>query len=323
MLPLGAVDKLGLGLAEESPALSFGMRMDAEGAIIDTIVASSLVHVERLSYEEADELLGRGDETLKALKVAADLRHSRRLANGAVDIDLPEVSMTVVDDLPRFVPIAPTISSAIVREMMLLAGEAAARWAWERKLPFVYSSQEAPQIPDELPRFDEGQGLLSVQYRRRRGMKAGSFGPEHLAHRGLGLSFYSQVTSPLRRYQDLLAHHQIKAALAGTPEKALSEDELGRRCLLAGRGAASTRQAERDSRLHWTICYFTAKPDWQGQAVVLEVRGQDAWVVVPELGLECSIRAGLRLEEDAKVELAVSRLDLPSLALGLEIVGGI
>ncbi len=44
----------------------------------------------------------------------------------------------------RFVSVPPTRSSEIVREMMLLAGEAAARWALERKIPFTFSSQEAP-----------------------------------------------------------------------------------------------------------------------------------------------------------------------------------
>jgi exoribonuclease-2 len=320
MLPGEAVDRLGLGLSETSCALSFGIRLDLEGSIIDTLIEPSLVHVDRLTYEEADERLSAGDRTLSALEAAAALRRLRRLANGAVDIELPEVSMAVEDDMPRFVPIHSTKSSGIVREMMLLAGEGAARWAWERSLPFVYSSQEAPQIPDDRTRSDEGTILLSLQYKRRRGMRAGSFGPDHLAHRGLGLSFYSQVTSPLRRYQDLLAHHQLRAALSEQAGAALSTDELGRRCLLAGRGASSTRQAERDSRLHWTICFLKLNPGWKGKAVVLESRDQDAWIIVPELGLESSVRTRARLEEDSEILVSASRLDLPALDLGLEIV---
>ncbi|MCX7027773.1 MAG: ribonuclease catalytic domain-containing protein [Spirochaetes bacterium] len=322
MLPLEAVERLGLGLAEVSYALSFGLKLDFEGSIIDTIITPSFVQVERLSYEEADERLQRGDETLKALESAAALRRTRRLSNGAVDIELPEVSLTVENDKPRFIPISTTLSSVIVREMMLLAGEGAARWAWDRGLPFVYSSQEAPQLPDTLSRFDDGPGLLSVQYRRRKGMKAGSFGPEHFAHRGLGLSFYSQVTSPLRRYQDLLAHHQIRTALSGGMDRALPADELGRRCFLAGRGAASTRQAERDSRLHWTICHLKLNPGWRGKAIVLDARDQDAWTLVPELGLESPVRTRSKLEDNTELLVTSFGLDLPGLGLGLEIVEG-
>lgn len=323
MLPGEAVERLGLGLSEISPALSFGLKLDAEGAIADTVVASSLVRVERLSYEAADERLKFGDETLKALESAATLRRMRRLSNGAVDIELPEISMAVENEIPRFVPISPTISSAIVREMMLVAGEGAARWAWERDLPFVYSSQDTPQIPDSLSRWDSGPSLLSIQYKRRKGMKAGSFGPDHFAHRGLGLSFYSQVTSPLRRYQDLLAHHQLRAALLGRTGEALPAEEIGRRCLLAARGSAATRQAERDSRLHWAICHLKLNPGWRGKAVVLDSRGEEAWILVPELGIESSIRTRSRLEEDAELLVSAFRLDLPTLDLGLQASEGV
>ncbi len=82
MLPEGAVSRLGLGLAPESPALSFGMRLSADGSIVETRIQSSLVQVARLSYEEADIALAAGDATLAALDAAALLRHRKRLSNG-------------------------------------------------------------------------------------------------------------------------------------------------------------------------------------------------------------------------------------------------
>lgn len=39
----------------------------------------------------------------------------------------------------------------MVREMMLLAGEGAARFAFKNSIPFPYVSQEAPTIPDDIP----------------------------------------------------------------------------------------------------------------------------------------------------------------------------
>jgi len=110
MLPEGAVSRLGLGLAPESPALSFGMRLSADGSIVETRIQSSLVQVARLSYEEADIALAAGDATLAALDAAALLRHRKRLSNGAVDIDFPEVSMKADEapcDLSQSRPPAP------------------------------------------------------------------------------------------------------------------------------------------------------------------------------------------------------------------------
>lgn len=312
MLPEGTIQRLGLGIGETSPALSFGIRLGEDGSPVETIIVPSLVRVTRLSYEEGDALLEAGDITLKSLDALARLRHRRRLANGAVDIDMPESSMKAEGDEIRFLTIAATRSSEIVREMMLLAGEAAARWAFERRLPFTYSSQEAPQLPKDLSRSDDvsSQPLLSLQYQRRKGMKASIVGTECLAHQGLGLSFYSQVTSPLRRYQDLLAHHQIRSFLASGVQGALSADEVSRRCILAGQAAAATRQAERDSRLHWITVYLTRHPDWKGEAKVLDIRDRDAWIIIPSFGFETSLRTRQPLELDQTVTVSAVRASI-------------
>lgn len=310
MLPEGAVERLGLGLGEFSPALSFGMRVAADGGIEDTVIAPSEVCVRRFSYQSADEALAAGDATLVALDAIAAVRHARRLANGAVDIDFPEVSLKVEGEAVRFVSVPSTRSAEIVREMMLLAGEAAARWAYERKLPFTYSSQEAPQVPRSLSRSGEGGETLSLQYQRRKGMKASVVGTECLAHQGLGLSFYSQVTSPLRRYQDLLAHHQLRALIQGGDSAPLSSDEVARRCFIAGQGTSATRQAERDSRLHWVVFHLSEHPDWTGQAIVLDAREQDCWIIVPEFGIEASMRTRLALAPDDRLEVRAARVSL-------------
>ena len=310
MLPEGAVERLGLGLGETSPALSFGMKVAADGGIEETTIVPSEVSVRRFSYERADEALAAGDATLVALDAIARVRHARRVANGAVDIDLPEVSLKVEGETVRFVSVPSTRSVDIVREMMLLAGEAAARWAYERKLPFTYSSQEAPQVPRSLSRSGEGDALLSLQYLRRKGMKASIVGTECLAHQGLGLSFYSQVTSPLRRYQDLLAHHQIRALLQGGGAAPLPTDEVARRCFIAGQGTSSTRQAERDSRLHWVAFHLAEHPDWVGQAIVLDAREQDCWIIVPEFGIEASMRTRLALAPDERLDVRAARVSL-------------
>lgn len=330
MLPAESVERLGLGLAATSPSLSFGMKLDAEGGLVDTIITAATVKVRCMNYEEADLLLASGDGQLSRLGQLADMRMARRLANGAVDIDLPEVAIKVSEDTPAFLRVPETRSSAIVREMMLLAGEAAARWAHERRIPFVYSSQEAPQLPSGLPSHDgDGSKSLSVHFARRKGMRASITGTECLAHRGLGLSFYSQVTSPLRRYQDLLAHYQLRAALAsmanggrGKPEitALLGSDEISRRTILASQGAACTRQAERDSRLHWISVHIARNPEWDGDAVVLEYRGRDAWVIIPALGLETSIRCREELQPDQVLRVRAVRASIPFHDISFDIV---
>jgi exoribonuclease-2 len=172
MLPSAMMDRLGLGLNPSSEALSFKIRLDEAGGIVSTEIMPSTLQVTRLYYSRADELLQSGDADLAGLQACAAKRRQRRILNGAVEIDFPEVSMKAEAGEVRCVPVPETTSSGIVQEMMLLAGEAAARWAWERKLPFTYSSQEAPQLPRDFPLSDTGEKFLSTQYQRRKGMRA-------------------------------------------------------------------------------------------------------------------------------------------------------
>ncbi|MDP3178948.1 MAG: RNB domain-containing ribonuclease, partial [Spirochaetaceae bacterium] len=320
MLSDEALDRFGLGLAPISPALSFRIGVAADGSISRIEVMASRVSVRRLTYEDADALLDQGAlPGLAALADLAALRAARRAANGAVDIDIPELRIRVdkgaeAGSRIEIRALARTRSSSIVRELMLLAGEAAARWAFERALPFPYYGQEAPS---EGGPASEGEGL-AAQFARRRLMRSGVSGPTPTSHRGLGLPFYAQATSPLRRYQDLLGHMQIRALLAGRPP--LDADEVGRRCALAQAASAATRQAERASDLHWKLAYLLGHPLWTGEGVIVASAGPGAWqVYIPALGLETRVKAGSSRALDELLELKAMRIDLPTLETSFDV----
>ena len=95
MLPAEAVPRLGLGLSEVTPALSFGLTLDADGVVTDVEIAPSRVRVQRLSYEEVE--LRLDEEPFRTLHELAQRHRTRRRANRAVFIDLPEVKMQVAD----------------------------------------------------------------------------------------------------------------------------------------------------------------------------------------------------------------------------------
>jgi len=321
MLPAAALERYGLGLSAISPALSFRIKVAEDGSIAEVEACASRVRVRRASYGGADRLMDEGQAPdLVALAQMAARRRARRLANGAVEIDIPEVRVRVEgeagDRRIHIEAVPKDESSGLVREMMLLAGEAAARWAFERGIAFPFYSQEAPS--DMGPR--EALPSLASQFARRRLMRAGTWGPSPAAHRGLGLPFYAQVTSPLRRYQDLLGHMQLRSFLAGRP--VMDADEVSRRCALAQAASAATRQAERASELHWKLAYLEARPEWSGEAVRGAGPGTGAWQAYsPELGLETRIklgggRAGAEAPEprlDGRVRVRLGRVDLPAL----------
>ena len=149
-------------------------------------------------------------------------------------------------------------------------------------------------------------------------MRGGMAGTLPRAHRGLGVSFYAQATSPLRRYADLLAHRQIRAALAGRPP--LPADEVSERLARAAAAGALLRQAERASEAHWTLAWLAARPGIELDGVVV---GSGSWglsAFIPAIGLETRVK-GTELGLNAAVRLRLSGVDLPKREARFQPVG--
>jgi exoribonuclease-2 len=295
-----------LGLAESSPALTFKMTMDSNGEIEETDIFPSTVNVTRLTYEAADELMAKAEgKVLRDLCAFAERNLVRRAAYGAVSIDMPEIHIGLKDGQVVIEPLVRYRSADMVRECMLLAGEGAAMWAMQRNLPFPYIAQEAGDIPGEiLP------GIAGA-YQLRRCMRPRLLSVKPGRHWGLGLDAYTQVTSPLRRYTDLLAHIQIRAGLrGGTP---LSADEVTAR-IGAGEAAASAiTQAERASRSHWRMVYLSGKKDSVWDAVVLEKKGSRWVVIIPDLALETQIPLRKEAAPNDSLRLILKSVNIPRL----------
>lgn len=307
MLPDAALERFGLGLSGRSRSLSVRIAMDGNGLISDVSISPAFVRVARLSYADADAVLDSGP--LSELSRLAETRRNYRNKAGAVDIDIPEVRVWVRDGVSHIDTIPNFRSSGVVREMMVLAGEAVARWAFDRSLPFPYYSQEAPGSQDTLP---DG---LAGEFAKRRLMRAGMAGAQPRAHQGLGVTMYAQSTSPLRRYGDLLGHQQIRAWLfreSGTQTSPpLPADELSLRLAKAAAALSAVRKAERSSQTHWTLAWLLEHPDWTGEGIVVQT-GQDPVFYIPSLGYETRIKAG-DLALNQTLALRCLRVDLPRL----------
>jgi exoribonuclease-2 len=314
MLPDSSLSRFALGLDSTSPALTFKLTLNGDGTIADTEIINSQVRVKRLSYEETD-ILAQGTEQdgliLKDLFALGEANLERRLNAGGVNIILPEVHISV--SLPdaakkagsepgvEIRPIMPYRSAEMVRECMLLAGEGCAAWAAQRHIPFPYITQETGDLPAKpLPG-------LAGNFQLRRCMRPRSVSVKPGSHWGLGLEAYTQVTSPLRRYTDLLAHQQIKAALAresGGAETVLGEEELLLRLATGDAGAQAITQAERASKAHWIAVYLEtqlaeAKEKVLYDAVVVEKRGNNTGIIIPSLALETQLGSSAGTPNDS------------------------
>ena len=303
MLCEDSLEDYALGLKEKSGALSFRLLLNDDGTIEECQVMKTLVRVKRLTYQAADQLK---DGELKDLFAIAARNLERRKKAGSVEIDLPEVHIRLDENKKVFVePEVHPQSSEVVREMMLLAGEGAARFAFANKIPFVYVSQEAPDIPKDLP---DG---LAGEFKTVKCMHRRSVGLTPSAHAGLGLGMYSQVTSPLRRYGDLLCHEQLRAFLDG--RELIDKDAMLERLAAGDEAAMACKKAERKSDLHWTLVYLLQNPDWTGEAVCVDFKGNEAIFMIPSLAQQTMFAPSKKLNLNDKIALKVKSVDIPNL----------
>ena len=299
MLPEPVTHRLGLGLAETSPALSFGFCFDGD-AVTDVEVVPSWVRVQRTTYDDVDARMH--EPAFAAIGRITDTYRARRLARGAARIDLPEVSVRVIDGEVLIRPLPKLASREMVMDAMLMAGEAAARFSQANAIAIPYAMQPSP---DEVR---QPQGMHEMYaYRRLFRPSRASLEPE--PHFGLGLDIYARATSPLRRYADLVVHQQLRAFVLDRAP--LSADEVLERTASLGSAGATIRKAERLSNLHWKLVHLSRNPGWQGEAVVVALEERKAVVIIPELAMETRIRLSPDYILGQTLLLGLSEIDVP------------
>ncbi len=302
MLPDEVSKRLGLGIQDISPALSFGLNLDPEGWITGIEIVPSWVRVSRLSYQQAEGMLH--EPPFEALLRLAQNNEARRKRNGAVSIDLPEVDIRIEDGKVVFHRVSQLKSQMMVREAMLMAGEAIAGHTLRERIPCVYSVQEASEIPT-LP-----DGLAGM-YALRRFMKRGQLKNEAARHAGTGLDAYTQVTSPMRRYQDLLVHQQLRAHIQG--QALMTSHEIGQRLGASEIGVNSLRQVEKLSNQHWTMVYLAETPHWQGEAVIVETEDNHCTALIPDINLETRLHCRHILPLNTSIHVVLAEANVPEL----------
>ncbi len=312
MLSEDCLEDYALGLREKSRALSFKIKLGENGELDDCEVLRTIVDVKRLSYEKADEL--KETPELKPLFEIARRNFERRCRAGAVNINIPEVHISVDPQTKEvcFESVSHPESTEVVREAMLLAGEGAAKFAFKNSIPFPYISQDAPEVPKDIP---DG---LAGQFRLRKCMRKRNVNISPSSHAGLGLGMYSQVTSPLRRYGDLLGHEQLRAFLKG--EKLIDKDTMLLRMSEGDAAMQASKKAERNSRTHWTLVYLLEHPEWTGEAICVDKQSGKALYFITQFGMETTIGGEAPVDLNGKVTLKVGKIDLPNLEVSFSFV---
>ena len=254
-------------VGEKRRALSFLVRIDEEGKVQDYQILSSVIQVEkRLSYDVADQLLEEEEEELIILQRITQKLFQRRMGSGAFFIPRPErvIRVNREKEISIYRRDRESPAQKIVSELMILANYLAALFLKEKGIPAIYRSQAEPR--DKIPPIDKFDPLQA--YRLRRIMNRVEVSTRPSRHAGLGSEVYLTLTSPIRRFYDLLIEQQILGALRG--ELVLSGEQLEKIITEVGPAISKVGLVEELTEQYWILRYLEKRIGSTTTAVVLD-----------------------------------------------------
>ncbi|MCF8127311.1 MAG: RNB domain-containing ribonuclease [Deltaproteobacteria bacterium] len=260
-------DVLSLKEGCDRPAISLLARFTPDGKILRYRFTASTICVERrLTYGDVNEnLLEEG--RFRELHRLAEMLRQKRLNRGAMNLSLPELEVDTDENGALKLELVPQDSPSrmIVAEFMILYNELAAEFCRNNDIPVLFRGQSEPS--EKLPLDEKGYIFYVFQQRRK-------LSPLHIStnpnpHSGLGVDLYTQATSPIRRYLDLVVQRQLTRFFAKKApvytEENLEEIRVAVEPLIKNLG-----RIQRNRLRYWTLKYLGMNRGRTFKALVLD-----------------------------------------------------
>lgn len=299
------------------------MQIDADGRVREARFADTVIRSRRrLTYEQAmarlasedgdaadDGAVDTADDTVDDTAITRMLKEGwqlasvlrrRRMREGSLDLDMPEVRAVIDADgrVTGLQRVEYDESHQLIEECMLAANEAVAIELGRRGVHGLHRVHEDPD-PEKLMAFAELAALhghsvgdptdprqlnrllervrgkveeRSLKVALLRSLKRAEYANRSLGHFGLAKDNYLHFTSPIRRYADLVVHRVLRAGgRAGMSFAMLGE--TARHLSVTERTAAEAEmESQRVKQLQYLGEQAASSPEQTWPAVVMEVR---------------------------------------------------
>lgn len=304
MLPPSLVPICSLGEDEKSRALSVGFTL-IDCQINDIEIVQSEIEVEKLSYDEVDEILNQHSE-LSQINTLTKKHKTFRNDKGALRLDLPNIDIRLVDGRVSLKKQAISESREMIAEMMVIAGRAIAQFALENNIAMPFVTQGEGSFSDEILQ-QKTDLTLSQMFKAARCFKRSKISTKSAPHSGLGLDSYLRVTSPIRRYLDLVVQQQLLNFINNKPT--LDETTIKSRIGQTNVGISKVNKATRQSVDHYKCLFLKQNKGWKGVGAVVDLHGNKATVLIPELGMITQLKFSEKPSLDDEVQLKIAAID--------------
>ncbi|MDZ4784986.1 MAG: ribonuclease catalytic domain-containing protein [bacterium] len=267
MLPTSlSQEHLSLKQGEIRPCLSYMIELNSEFEILKTNFYVSNIKVgKRYNYDELDQLFISNQspnftsQEITALKTLQEISNKfevDRIDQGAIRVDRKDVFVQVKDQakltLGEFDEGSP--ARTLVGEMMIFANHLSAKFAKDNNLPIIFRTQPDSDV-DPFSNPNNVPVGPAYDYLVRSRLKRSSITTISSNHSSLGLSLYTQVTSPIRRYLDLVVQRQLVNFILKA-EPFYSKQELEDIIIETEVPLSSARYLSQESKRFWLLKYL-------------------------------------------------------------------
>ena len=280
---------------ERRSVLSTSVMLGADGELQSTIISPGDLRIgRRLSYTQADRILDGAAEAdsevaaaLRRLQEAALALRERRKRAGAilvqrrepkVRVQGGEVEIEIIDN--------NSPSRMLVAEFMVLNNFVGASYAAERRIPLIYRVQPSAGDAGAV------RARLSVY-------------PEF--HAGAGLQCYAQLSSPIRRYADLVLQRQLVSALADSSAPPYDADGILAVLAQTENAEAEAKELERRARRYWILTYL--KRHALGRELAGTVTRDGVSAELDDYAVRGALRGAPNVSSQTPIRLRIARVD--------------
>jgi hypothetical protein len=209
MLPRRLQDRLSLENGKERPGVTISVTFNQNADVVHTEFARTVIRAKCKSYQDAVKDIAVHGNPLQQLSVLA--KHILQQKSTATDLPYYDASTGMYTDSEgntRHINIDELNAYMTVQGCMIAANEASSGIMRDSNFLFRNHSYTAKHIPQSMFYSKSALEGSGADVRKVIQNKA-EYNPECKGHYGLNARMYSHVTSPIRRYADLVNQRMI------------------------------------------------------------------------------------------------------------------
>ncbi|EFC50044.1 predicted protein [Naegleria gruberi] len=276
---------LSLSDLKENFSLTFSSKINSDGSLSEWDVFPAILgKVKKVDYSMADNIIENTvqaepevQQAFEHMVKVANLRFAFRMGKGATPPTLTPRPKVYVSDSEKNIEVSTTFeelvspSRRLVQEFMIAANEIGGFYAHQHDIAVPYRGTRT--VTTDLPPLlsnEEMQKILSlrtnlpekdvcelvVDSNKKFYPIAGvCINQSPKFHQGIGSANYVQVTSPIRRYSDLMVHYQLKAQMRGEKQP-FTWDEIQEMIFAIEPTTRAINSLQKKSERFWLLKYF-------------------------------------------------------------------